>query len=136
MENQIQILIDEIKQIRSQYVDEVGPGGGKAWPKAIKNRVLELDRLVNSTKETADACGLSVDTIYAWRSEAKKANFKQLSIVNKKSVTVTDTKSQKAAKISDSSSSVTVTVTTPKGFKIEGLSQDLIIEFLIKIGAR
>lgn len=136
MENQIQILIDEIKQIRAQYVDEVGPGGGKAWPKAIKRRVLELDRLVKSTKRTAEVCGLSVDTIYQWRSEFKKASFKQLSVVNKKTVTVTDTEYRKAAQVTEDSRFVTVTVTTPKGFKIEGLPQDLALEFFLKIGAR
>jgi hypothetical protein len=136
MENQIQILIEEIKQIRAQYVAEVGPGGGKAWPRAIKNRVLELDRLLNSTKRRAEVCGISVDTVYQWRSEAKKENFKQLSVVNKKSVTVTDTKSQKLAQISEGSKFITVTVTTPKGFKVEGLTADLALELLLKLGAR
>ncbi len=101
MENKIQVLFEEIKQIHAQYVDEVGPGDRKAWPRAIKSRVLELDRMINSTKRTAEVCGLSVDTIYQWRAEVKKANFKQLSVVSR---------------------FITVTVTTPKGYKVAGLS--------------
>ena len=136
MENPVQVLIEEIKQIRAQYIAEVGTGGRKVWPRAIKMRVLELDGFMKSTKDTADACGLSVDTIYQWRSEAKKVNFKQLAVVQKKSVTVTDAKSPKHYQLSESLRSVTVTVTTPQGFKLEGVPTELALEFLLKIGVR
>ncbi len=136
MENRIQILVEEINQIRAQYVNEVGPGGGKAWPKAIKARVLELDQLVKSTKQTAELSGLAVDTLYQWRSEAKKEKFKQISVVNNKSVTVTDTNPRSRSVIPENQRSVTVTVTTPKGFVIEGLPSELALDFLIKMGAR
>jgi hypothetical protein len=115
MNNRLTILCDEIKQIHEQYVQQVGPSGRKAWPKAIKERALEVDRLVNSTKEAAELTGLSADLFYYWRSQAKKSGFKSLAVVEKKSP------------------SVTVTVTTPKGYMIEGLPADMALEFLLKV---
>ena len=91
MENRLSILCDEIKQIHEQYIQQVGPGGRKAWPKAIKERALEVDRLVGSTREAAKLTGLTADLFYYWRSRAKKTGFKSLTVVDKKSPSVTVT---------------------------------------------
>ncbi len=135
MENRIQVLIEEIEQIRTQYIQEVGAGGRKVWPRAIKDRVLELDRLTQSTKRTADLSGFSVDTLYVWRAEIRK-NFKQLPVVKNKSVTVTDIETRKLAKTSETLKFVTVTVTTPKGYRFEGFSPEFALELLFKMEAR
>lgn len=134
MRDKVLILSDEIKQIHEQYLGQVGPGGRKVWPRAIKERVLELDRLVGSTKKTAELSGLSIDTIYLWRSQAKLAGFKALSVVENKtpSVTVTVTKPEQLKDFQELKS-VTVTVTTPKGYKIENLPANLAVEFLLKV---
>lgn len=137
MENRIQVLASEIKQIYEQYIREVGSGGRKVWPRAIKDRALELDSLMHSSKEAAKISGLPVDTIYLWRSEVKKSKFKSLPVVRSKSVTVTDAKlpSPQPRTLIDSSS-VTVTVTTPKGFKLEGLSARVALEIVLKLEGR
>lgn len=128
MEDQAQILVEEIKQILSQYVDEVGPGGRKVWPRAIRGRATKLSDLLGS-KRTAELTGLPVDTLYAWRADVRKANNKSLAVRNAKdrfaTVTVTDKSPENL---------VTVTVTTPKGYLIEGLPAGLAIDFLLKIG--
>ncbi len=38
----IEELIAEIKSVREQWQSEVG-SGGRAWPRAIKSRVLDRD---------------------------------------------------------------------------------------------
>lgn len=133
MKQRLEILCDEIKQVHGQYLNEVGLGGRKVWPKAIKERVLELDRLTGSTKQTAALSGVSVDTIYLWRSQAKLKDFKSLAVVENKpsSVTVTVTKPKPTEE--SELKSVTVTVTTPKGYKIENLPANLAVEFLLKV---
>ena len=40
-------LISEIRQIKAQYVKEVGRGR-RAWPQAIKGRIAELERAVDA----------------------------------------------------------------------------------------
>jgi len=127
-------LIIEIKQICNQYLQEVGSGGYRVWPKSIRDRALLLCDLVGSTKQAAELCGLSKETLYQWRAEMKKTQqFKSLPVVesSKKSVTVTDTnpletKNQKA--------SGSVTVTTPKGFVIAGLELDQALVILKQLG--
>jgi len=78
--------------------------------------MLVTSDLVGSCKKASEICGLSVDTIYQWRADAKKAQFKSIAVVESKSksVTVTDRASR------TDPISVTVTVTTPNGYKIEG----------------
>jgi hypothetical protein len=88
-------LVIEIKQICGQYLEEVGSGGYRVWPKSIRDRVLLLCDLVGSTKQAAELCGLSRETIYQWRAEVKKSQFKALAVVESKNksaaVTVTKT---------------------------------------------
>jgi hypothetical protein len=137
MKTEVKNLVEEIKQIREQYESEVGPGGRKVWPRAIKGRVGKLIEHLGSIKEAGEMTGISSDTLYAWRAQAKikTSQFKQISVVNAKSVTVTDTDFPDR-QILQQSGSVTVTVTTPRGFLIEGLPPDLAVEFLLKIGVR
>lgn len=69
-------LVLEIKQICGQYLEEVGSGGYRVWPKSIRDRALLLCDLVGSTKKAAEMCGISKETIYQWRAEAKKSHSK------------------------------------------------------------
>ena len=132
MKSEIKNLIEEIRQIREQYEAEVGTQKRRAWPRAIKERVLRLCDFTSTYKEAAELSGISVDSIYVWRAMARQSGFKQLSVVHKKpkSLTVTDTDLGRA----NLSGSVTVTVTTPKGFLIEGLPPDSVIQFLLQLG--
>lgn len=114
-------LVSEIKHLLGQYQNEVGNGGYKVWPKSIRDRIFELCEVLGSSTEAADLCGISVHTIYKWRYDEKQKSFKSLPVVqvSKKPITVTVPKT----KTSDAKSEVvTVTVTTPRGFKIQGLN--------------
>ena len=125
-------LVLEIKQICCQYLEEVGSGGYRVWPKSIRDRALLLCDLVGSTKKAAEMCGLSKETIYQWRAEAKKSHFKSLPVVSSdKSVTVTAAKVLGEKKLVHLGS---VTVTTPKGFVVAGLNFEQALSFLKQFG--
>jgi transposase len=129
-------LVSEIKQIHSQYLEEVGNGGYKVWPKSIKDRVFELVDGVNSIKVASEMCGISAHTIYQWRSDQKKSNFKSLTVVNQQSKSPTVTVPKAKPILKSKEQSPTVTVTTPQGFTIKGLSSDEAVEILLKLGVR
>ncbi len=130
MNSEIKILADEIRHIRAQYEAEVGANRRRVWPRAIKDRVMKLCELVGSVKAAAELVGISTDSVYAWRSNSKVAGFKQLTVIKSGSVSVTDAD----AKPVRGSSVVTVTVTTPDGYLIEGLPADMVIEVLTARG--
>lgn len=126
-------LIEEIRQITSQYKDEV-PGKRRAWPKAIKDRVRELNEIGMSMSAIGRELGLSYYTLHKWRKSKKRLSgeFHQLPMVvdreaarlvpqvrtAKKTATVAVT----GAKAKSKPTNQTVTVTTPEGFRIEGIS--------------
>jgi transposase len=124
MNDQVNQLTLEIKEIYGQYLAEVGEGGYKVWPKSIRDRTLLLSGLVGSCKKAAELSGLSVETIYQWRAEVKKSQFKSIAVVEKKSKTVTVTEPVLKAPVDQKL--VTVTVTTPGGYKVEGHSDDVL----------
>lgn len=120
---QIERLTEEIRQIKIQYKAEVA-GGRKQWPKAIKDRVLELRRLGLRLKELADRTEISYHTIAQWTSEAgPRGKFREIAVVasdTKKSrereiATVTVPRKPKAV---PREKIATVTVSTPDGFVI------------------
>ena len=59
-------LIEEIKQISTQYHSEVGRDDRKAWPKAIKDRITELFLAGAKATEVAKATGLPYFTVLKW----------------------------------------------------------------------
>ena len=63
MNNEAKNLVEEIKQIRAQYEAEVGVDKRRAWPKAIKVRVLRLCELTRTFKEAGELVGISPDSI-------------------------------------------------------------------------
>ncbi len=126
-------LISEIKQIHAQYLMEVGSGGHKVWPRSIKERIFELSEQLSSVKQASELCGISTHTIYQWRSDLRKENFKSIVVRPEgKSVTVTNTKPLVHTELKV----VTVTVTTFSGFTVSGLDIDQVILMLQKLGVK
>src|SRR4051794_6733469 len=72
MVNRAENLISEIKQIKSQYVKEVGRGR-RVWPRSIKDRVAELDSLGVSARIVATETGIPYETVTLWRHKRRKA---------------------------------------------------------------
>jgi hypothetical protein len=59
-------LIDEIRQIREQYLPEVGSGSRVSWPESIRSRVLALARLGVARKRIAELTEIPAATIFLW----------------------------------------------------------------------
>lgn len=139
-------LIQEIRQITSQYKAEV-PGHRRAWPEAIKGRVAELFGLGMRPKKISEATGISSHTVSLWKSQFKrKQEFHQVKIIDSrsKSIAIAEPKSLATVTVRkrrgrppktrsqplEASNLVTVTVTTPEGFRIEGLPVSAALDWL------
>lgn len=60
-------LVAEIRQMISQYKNEVRPGAGRiAWPESIRTRAIALARLEVPKKQIADLTGIPIATIFLW----------------------------------------------------------------------
>lgn len=122
-------IVAEIQELCVQYKTEV-PGRSQAWPKSIKERVAELHALGLGDSVVARLVPIPMQTIYCWRHNRKKkaaasnAAFLPVKITEPSTVTVRGRPRKKIqVKIS------TVTVTTPSGYKVEGLNADEAIVF-------
>lgn len=104
--NSEEAILKEIQEITAQWQAEV-PGGRKTWPRSIRERVVELYRLGMSAKAVADATGIAYYTVLNWKR--RDPEFKRLKM------------------LPSMSQSATVTVTTPKGLTIKGLSFDQLL---------
>jgi hypothetical protein len=113
-------LIREIRQIREQYDSEVG-SRRKPWPKAIKDRILELDSLGVPRKSIVGDTGVPYHTIQNWRYQSRRRGFKELSISKIGTVTVPKP---------DILNLATVTVTTTKGIRVEISGQGAVSEVI------
>jgi transposase len=130
-------LIEDIRQIKLQYRAEVN-GVKKQWPRSIRTRVLQLCELGLKSRDIAEKTGISFHTVSAWKNKYR-APFHQLPVVSEhgknavaqKQTTVTDRKNGKS---SASTKSVTVTVLTPGGYRIEGLDVDQLAVFFKGMG--
>ena len=142
MDDRTQNLFSELEQICEQYKEQV-PGKRRAWPKAVRERVEELEHLGINGYEISRRIPVPYMTIVSWRSKTKKekSGFLPVAVVDKKQRPTTVTVKRLGHIESDSiaglSNSVptTVTVVTPEGFRIEGLP----VEFakpLLSGGAR
>ena len=58
-------LVSEIRQISSQYEQEV-PGGRRRWPESIRSRVLALGRLGVAPSKVGDLTGIPRATVFLW----------------------------------------------------------------------
>jgi transposase-like protein len=129
-------VITEIQSLRQQWESEVGRGR-RAWPKAIKLRILELVfRGDFSVKDISNKTGVSYETINLWKHKAKKKNleipgFHQLAVEScNKSATVTVAESV----MQPFQSSGRINVKTPKGYIFEGLSSLELAELIKCLG--
>jgi len=138
---QQEALLEEIRQIVAQYQAEV-PGGRKAWPNAIKQRVARLKELGLSYKAISDHTGLPYFTVLGWRGSGQKAGavgkFHQVTpdaayaAATVAVATFSEGPGAAAARISRAATTetATVAVATPNGFRIEGLSLAQAIDLL------
>jgi hypothetical protein len=127
--NEVDRVVDEIKQIRAQYANEVGEGR-RAWPRSIRSRVDELEDHGLKPKLIAEMTGVPYETVCYWRYTRKstdKKSFHAIAVVTpkekdvarpEKNLTVT-VKSTAKSSIPSNSVPLAVTVTTPDGLKME-----------------
>ena len=140
-------LMSEIRQFREQYVAEVGKGR-RVWPKSIRSRIEELENLKVPTKLIASQTGVAYDTILQWRYQRNqkfKKSFHQLEVSEKPApelaeeilkvgtVTVPKPKSSPILAPKPSTKSVTVTVTTPNGYRIESDNPDSLVFLIVAL---
>jgi DNA-binding Lrp family transcriptional regulator len=129
--NQAEILVNEISQLREQYFAEVGVGR-RIWPRSIKERVERLEALGIKYKTISQQTGIGYDTLLQWRykkNQRDKKNFHEVA-VTKDLVKVGTVTEPIRAKKEEILKTVTVTVTTPEGFKVTGDDTKLILEIL------
>jgi hypothetical protein len=126
-------LISEIQSIRSQYVAEVGEGRRRAWPKAIRGRVLELVDLGElKLRDIANTAGVPYETVCQWKHQRAKqmggGNFHQLPVVQtqrlKPAITNAATVTATNFKLAG------LTIQTPDGFMVHGLDASSVVLIL------
>jgi hypothetical protein len=122
MSDEIQKIVEEIAQLRSQYIAEVGEGRRK-WPRSIKERAERLEELGVRAKQVSLKTGIGYETLLQWRFKRRqqlKRQFHEVEIgASEKAIvkvgTVTVPKSEHPKKTSKIG---TVSVTTPDGYEI------------------
>jgi hypothetical protein len=135
MSGEAEILIQEIRELREQYIAEVGEGR-RVWPKSIKDRIQRLDEMGLSARDVSERTGVGYETFLQWRYQRRQLAKKQFHQINVKheskaiakigTVTVPKVKTPKISqKIG------TVTVTTPDGYLVGALDLESAI-FLLK----
>lgn len=112
-------LIQEIIQVREQYFAEVGEDKRRAWPKSIRDRMLELCSQKYNRKELAKRTGIPYETIMQWLYVQRHATkmFQPVHIQDDATVTVAPKSAPMPIKTESNS---TVTVTFPDGCRVEG----------------
>ena len=128
-------IIEEIRQIKEQYVAEVGKGR-RVWPRSIKERAARLDEMGVPAKALARQAGISYETLILWRYNRRHARgkFHEVRVAAKSHALAAPASETK--NIDGISKSATVTVpnfempppqslrlTTPNGFVVEGLDK-------------
>ena len=134
----------EWSETRIQYVDEVG-SGRRAWPRAIKDRVSNLERLGVPAKAVAVETGISYETIITWRYQRRKSgganSFHELQVRPQserlpdisKSVTVTEPKNEIPPTIIPARA-LSLRLTTPSGYVIDGLDENAAVLMIRLLG--
>lgn len=139
MENEMTELLGEINQLLTQYRAEI-PGGRRAWPESIKNRVMELRKHGLNCTEISQQAGIPYFTVLKWQKERKNPGFDLVNVVparrgERRKVATVTVASRRL--IAAAVSTATVTVTTPKGIRIEGINPEQLFELVARLeGAR
>jgi len=121
--NHAQEVLDELRQICSQYSKEV-PGQRRPWPKSIKDRVIALRRARISFIKISEISGISLQTMYSWKlGRETKGAFLPVRVVGKRHLQPSRLERRK---ISSEVRPVrgqpsTVTVVLASGLRLEGL---------------
>jgi hypothetical protein len=68
MKKRAKELLLEIRHLKEQYEAEVGQGH-KAWPKSIKERVIDLSQMGIGPGELAKLTGINYHTTLDWRRQ-------------------------------------------------------------------
>jgi hypothetical protein len=143
MEKQTVRVLDEIRQLVTQYRQEV-PGRRRAWPESIKARIAQLCVLGMSAKDIADHTELSYYTILGWVPETHRRRYRtrqvktplaegHFSAVAIRDATVTVAKSSHCL-TSPLTINATVTVTLPDGTRIEGVTAEFLKSWHGRVG--
>ncbi len=122
MSDEIEKIVEEIAQLRNQYIAEVGQGRRK-WPRSIKERAEKLEELGVRAKQVSLKTGIGYETLLQWRFKRRQQLKRQFHEVEvgasvravAKIGTVTVPKSERPKKIPKIG---TVSVTTPDGYQI------------------
>ncbi len=123
-------IFSELAQICEQYKAEV-PSDRRAWPESVKSRIFELKSLGINYGKIAERSGIAIQTIYSWKKPSAAAF---LPVTVKESIPPTVTVG-KRPKIRREKKSLTVTVVTPMGYRIEGLDAKSAADFVARLGA-
>jgi transposase-like protein len=143
-------LISEIRQIKSQYVAEVGKGR-RVWPRSIRERAFRLDAIGAPAKAVAEETGIPYETLVSWRFNRRKGagagakgpfheiavQAKSLPVPDKapgdisKSMTVTVPKFEMP--VSQPSPRSGLRLTTPEGIVIDGFDDEASVLRMLRL---
>jgi hypothetical protein len=112
-------LVSEVRQLSSQYLNEV-PSRRRAWPRSIKERVLQLLQLELSCEDVATLTGIPSPTIYSWKpkSQSVESTFLPIQVVAEPPSSVRPIEPRKRGR---KKGSPTIIVIAPNGTRFEGL---------------
>jgi hypothetical protein len=124
--NRADELFTELSQICDQYKAEV-PSNRGPWPESVKSRVFELKALGLSFVKIAERTGIPYGSITSWQ---RPASFLPVKVVEEKCPTVTVGRPRKKAPKPELRA---VTITTPSGYRIEGLDPSTVADFIARV---
>lgn len=139
-QDRIPNLTDEVRQLKEQYVDEVGTGR-RIWPRSIKGLVFELGELGVPLKKIAQSTTVPYQTILSWRYQARKSpKFHELTVKARSMAKIGSDSSVtiESAPISEAPRGALVIVSFADGLRIESADPKSIVEIIrsLKAGAR
>jgi transposase-like protein len=147
MKSEISQLFDELRQICAQYAAEV-PGKRRPWPESVRTRIFRLRFLGVSNARIAQEVGIPAMTLYCWKVPSQKeacalpppaaepdqeGGFVPVRVVRRKSGLPALGEPAPKSRGRPRSTTVTVknapvagtlTVVTPEGLRLEGLTLD------------
>jgi hypothetical protein len=127
-------IINQICVIKEKYESQV-TGDHKQWPRAIKERVLELYKMGVKVKVISERTGISYHTVASWTARASK--FKELPVQSMtKKLVVTNPIVRPLGRPktkTEERRNGTVTIRTLDGITVEGLSFSELILFFNKL---
>lgn len=137
MIDRAETLMDEVRQLRTQYVNEVG-SGRRVWPRSIKARILELEQVGIPPKIIAAKTGVPSETIASWRFHRRHGVDKRFHALAVKSALPEIAKSGTVTVATDKMSkiSVSILVTMPDGMRIESVDANAIATILCALKDR